>query len=307
MHAYIINSRLVRKRVSPWPSSRSKTLCSSRSTFKIDPQNSSITTFRFCSADTSYSDIPNAQTSSGYVLTSRLLQEDRSLIERVVGDPQTDAYSETGDEYSPGIDEYAQEQRSPMPRDPKRQHALFSKLAPPNSGRSASSTTLPSLARSPQDEDVFTETKPPPSLDHTKRAYRGDWQQRAGTSGNNNNIRSLPTLSSDSESGSSISTLATPASPSPAPRHVRRAQGRLSLPAPTPTPTPTPAAAEPSRRAHARMLSLMFPLPTPGASATESRAAAYRKSLDLSELARCRLWDAKGKDGVVRVRDKEYF
>jgi hypothetical protein len=55
-----------------------------------------------------------------------------------------------------------------------------------------------------------------------------------------------------------------------------------------------------SRRAHARM-SLMFPLPTPGASATESRAA-YRKSLDLSELARCRLWDAKGNDGRDNVR-----
>ena len=292
MHAYIINSRL-RKRISPWSSSRSKTLCDSRSTFKIDPQNSSITTFRFCSAETSYSDLPNAQTSSGFVLKSRLLQEDGRLVERVVGDPLTNTADAAGDQYSPGMDAFA---RSPMPRNPKRQHSLFSKIAPANAGRTAS-TTLPSLARSPHDEDsdVFTETQPPPARldDHAKWVYRGD----SASSGHD--IRSLPTLSSDS-SGSSISTLATPASPSPAPRHLRRAQGRLSLP----TPTPTPAAAEPSRRrAHARM-SLMFPLPgtpTGGASATESRKAAYRKSLDLSELARCRLWDAKGIDGNSRV------
>ncbi len=309
MHAHIINSRVLRNRNSPWSSSRSKLLCNSRSTFKIDPQNSSITTFRFSSAETPYSGHPNAQTSSGFVLTSRLLHEapGRPLIERVVSDPllnTADAYSKAGDQYSTGIDEYAQEQRPLMPRNPKR-HSFFSKTAPVNSGRSAS-TALPSLARSPQ-EDVFTETKP---LDHAKRPHRGDLAntaggQRAGTSGHIRSLPTLPTLSSDS-SGSSISTLATPASPSPAPRHVRRAaQGRLSLP----TPTPTPAAAEPSCRAHAR-LSLMFPLPTPGASATESRAA-YRNSFDLSELARCRLWDTNGKDGNerdnVRVRDKEYM
>jgi hypothetical protein len=282
MHAYIINSRGLRKH-SPQPSSRFK--------LKIDPQNSSIATFRFCSEDTP---------SSGFVLSSRLLQDDRPLIERVACNHllnDVDAYSKPGNQYSPGIDDDGQDQLSPMPRNLMRRHSFFSKTAPAHSGRSAS-TTLPSLVRSPNEEDVFTESKP---LDPTKRSRRGD------TSGQRTDIRSLPTLptlSSDS-SGSSISTLATPASPSPAPRHVRRAQGRLSLP----MPTPTPAAAEPpSRRAHARM-SLMFPLPTPGASATGSRAA-YRNSLDLSELARCRLWDAKGNDGRdnVRVRgdDKEY-
>ncbi|KAH9040286.1 hypothetical protein EDB83DRAFT_1650704 [Lactarius deliciosus] len=275
MHAYITNSRVIRTCVSPWQSSGFN---NSRSTFDIDPQNSSITTFRFSSADSPYSD--HAQTSSGFVLTSRLLREGRPLIERVVGNPllnSASAHSETE------IDE----QQSPMS---KRQQSLFSKTA----GRSAS-TTLPSLARSPQD-DVFTESRP---LEHAKRPYRGDLAgvQRAGTWGDLRSLPTLPTLSSDS-SGSSISTLATPASPSPAPRHVRRAaQARLSLP----TPTPTPAAAEPGRRrAHARM-SLMFPLPTPGTSATESRAA-YRNSLDLSELARCRLWDARDN---VRVLDKE--
>ncbi|KAH9028455.1 hypothetical protein EDB83DRAFT_1900843 [Lactarius deliciosus] len=275
MHAYITNSRVIRTCVSPWQSSGFN---NSRSTFDIDPQNSSITTFRFSSADSPY-----AQTSSGFVLTSRLLREGRPLIEHVVGNPllnSTSAHSETE------IDE----QQSPMPRNPKRQQSLFSKTA----GRSAS-TTLPSLARSPQ-EDVFTESRP---LEHAKQAYRGDLAgvQRAGTWGDLRSLPTLPTFSSDS-SGSSISTLATPASPSPAPRHVRRAaQARLSLP----TPTPTPAAAEPGRRrAHARM-SLMFPLPTPSASATESRAA-YRNSLDLSEFARCRLWDARDN---VRVLDKE--
>lgn len=305
MHAHIIDARVLRNRVSQWSSSSLKLLCTSRSTFKIDPQNSSITTFRFCSADTSYNDHhPNAQTSSGFVLTSRLLQEGKFMIERVASDPllnTADAYFETGDQYSAGIDE---EQRSSMPRNPMRQHALFSKTAPAKSGRSAS-TTLPSLARSPP-EDVFTETRP---HDHAKRPYRGELTNTApgrhpGTPGDTlRSFPTLPTLSSDS-SGSSISTLATPASPSPAPRHVRRARGRLSLPAPTPT--PSPAAAEPSRRRpHARM-SLMFPLPTP---ATIESRAAHRKSLDLSEFARCRLWDAKGKDGDgrdnVRVREKE--
>ncbi|KAF8268821.1 hypothetical protein EI94DRAFT_1726604 [Lactarius quietus] len=183
-----------------------------------------------------------------------------------------------------------------MPRNPMHQHHFISKAAPTHPGRFAS-TTLPSLARSPH-EDVFTESKP---LDHTKRAYQGDLTKTADQHAEDiRSLPTLPTLSSDS-SGSSISTLATPASPSPAPRHVRRTQGRLSLPAPT----PTPAAAEPSYRAHARM-SLMFPLPSPdSASATESRAA-YRKSLDLSELVRCRLWDTKGNGREnVRVRDKE--
>jgi hypothetical protein len=287
MHAYIVNSRGLRKR-SSWVSSRFK--------LKIDPQNSSITTFAFCPADTPYRNHREAQPSSGIVLTSRLLQEGRPLIERITCDPllnTANAYTETGDQYSPGIDGYAQENSSPIPRHPMRRHSMFP------------TTTLPSLARSPHEEDVFTDTKP---LDHAKQPYRGDLTntavQRADT-----DIRSLPTLptlSSDS-SGSSISTLATPASPSPAPRHIRRAQGRLSLP--TPTPTPTPSAAEPSRRAHARM-SLMFPIPTPGSasSGTGSSRAAYRKSLDLSELARCRLWDAKGSGNErenVRVRDKE--
>ncbi|KAH9169094.1 hypothetical protein EDB89DRAFT_1987218 [Lactarius sanguifluus] len=176
---------------------------------------------------------------SDHVQTSSGLQS-RPLIERVVGNPllnSASAHSETEIE--------------------------------------SASTTLPSLARSPQ-EDVFTESRP---LEHAKRTYRGDLagvQQRVGTWGDIRSLPTLPTLSSDS-SGSSISTLATPASPSPAPRHVRR-----------------------RRRAHARM-SLMFPLPTPGASATESRAA-YRNSLDLSELARCRLWDER--DNVL-VLDKE--
>ena len=295
MHAYIVNSRLLRKRISPRPSSRFKTLCNTHSTFNIDPQNSSITTFRFCSEDAHYSDLSNVQISSGFVMTSRLLQEGRPLIERVlVGNPQrntTHTYSETGDQYRPRLDEYAQEQRSPMPRNEMHQHSLISNTVPVNSGRSAS-TTLPSLARSSCDEDVFTEAKPQP-IDQAKFGYRGDLdgglRAQAGSWGDI--IRSLPTLSSDS-SGSSISTLATPASPSPAPRHVRRVQSRLSLPAPT----PTPAAGEPSRRAHARM-SLMCPLPTPGdASARKSRTTAYRKSLDLSEIARCRLWDVKSKD-----------
>ncbi|KAH9019290.1 hypothetical protein EDB84DRAFT_1517529 [Lactarius hengduanensis] len=266
MHAYITHSRVLRTCVSSG-------FNDSRSTFNIDPQNSSITTFRFSSADSPYSD--HAQTSLGFVLTSRLLREGRPLIERVVGNPllnSANAHSETE------IDE----QQSPMPRNPKRQQSLFSKTAPANSA----STTLP---RSPH-EDVFTESRP---LEHAKRPYRGELAgvQRTGTWGDIRSLPTLPTLSSDS-SGSSISTLATPASPSPAPRHVRRAaQARLSLP----TPTPTPAAAEPGRRrAHARM-SLMFPLPTPAA---ESRAA-YRNSLDLSELARCRLWDARD------VLDKE--
>ena len=209
--------------------------------------------------DAHSSDLSNVQISSGFVMTSRLLQEGRPLIERVlVGNPQrntTHAYSETGDQYRPRLDEYAQEQRSPMPRN--EMHSLFSNIVPVNSGRSAS-TTLPSLARSSCDEDVFTEAKPQP-IDQEKFGYRGDLdgglRAQAGSWGDI--IRSLPTLSSDS-SGSSISTLATPASPSPAPRHVRRAQSRLSLPAPT----PTPAAVEPSRRVHARM-SLMCPLPTP--------------------------------------------
>ena len=282
MHAYIINSRALRNH-SPQPSSRFK--------LKIDPQNSSIAIFRFCSADTPL---------SGFVLPSRLLQDERPLIERVACNQllnDADAYSKPGNQYSPGIDDDEQDQLSPMPRNPTRRHSFFSKTAPAHSGRSAS-TTLPSLTRSPHEEDVFIESKP---VDPTKRPHRCD------PSGQRSDIRSLPTLptlSSDS-SGSSISTLATPASPSPAPRHLRRSQGRLSLP----TPTPTPSAAEPpSRRAHARM-SLMFPLPTPGASATGSRAA-YRNSLDLSELARCRLWDAKGNDrrDNVRVRgdDKEH-
>ena len=289
MHAYIINSRGLRKR-SSWPSSRFK--------LKIDPQNSSITTFRFCPEDPEY---PNAQTSSDFVLTSRLPQEGRPLVERVAPDPLPNtvhSYPGTGDQFSPGIDEYALGKLSPMPRNPIGQRSFFSNSAPAHWGKSVSSTQ-PSLVRSPDEEDVFTESKP---LDHTKRSYRGELTNTARLQRPDlRSLPTLPTLSSDS-SGSSISTLATPASPSPAPRHVRRAQGRLSLP----TPTPTPAAAEPSRRAHARM-SLMFPLPTPGASATESRAA-YRNSLDLSELARCRLWDTKGNErDNVRVLDKEYM
>lgn len=284
MHAYIINSRGLRKR-SSWLSSRFK--------LKIDPQNSSITTFAFCPADTPYRNHRDAQPSSGIVLASRLLQEGRPLIERMACDPLSntaDACADTSDHYSPGIDGYVQENLSPIPRHPMRRHSMFP------------TTTLPSLARSPHEEDVFTETKP---LDHAKRPYRGDLTNTAVQRADIRSLPTLPTLSSDS-SGSSISTLATPASPSPAPRHIRRAQGRLSLP--MPTPTPTPSAAEPSRRAHARM-SLMYPLPTPGsASATESSRAAYRKSLDLSELARCRLWDAKGSVNGrenMRVRDKE--
>ena len=160
---------------------------------------------------------------------------------------------------------------------------------------------LSHLARSPHEDDVFTESKP---HDHTK-----EQPSRSHDFTNNNtadiwSLPTLPTLLASDSSGSSISTLATPALPSPAPCHIRRAQGRLS--SPMPTPTPTPSAAEPNRCAHARM-SLMFPIPTPGsASGTDpsSSRAAYRKSLDLSELARCRLWDRNGRENV-RVRDKE--
>jgi hypothetical protein len=287
MHAYMVNSKGLRKR-SSWLSSRFK--------LKIDPQNSSITTFTFCSVDTPYSNHLNRRHSSGLVLTSRSPNEGRPLIERMACDPllnTADACTDTSDHYSPGIDGCAQEILSPIPRHPMRRHSMFP------------TTTLPSLARSPHDEDVFSETKP---LDHAQRPYRGDSTNTAVQRADIRSLPTLPTLSSDS-SGSSISTLATPASPSPAPRHIRRAQGRLSLPMPTPTPTPTPSAAEPSRRAHARM-SLVFPIPTPGSasSGTESSRAGYRKSLDLSELARCRLWDAKGNVNGrenVRVRDKE--
>ncbi|KAI9459729.1 hypothetical protein BJY52DRAFT_358037 [Lactarius psammicola] len=116
MHAYIVDSRVLRSRVSPWQSSRLKPLCNSRSMFNIDPQNSSITTFRFSSAETPYNDHSNAQTSSGFVLS-------RPLIERVVGaDPllnTADAHSETGDQYSTRIDEYAQEQQVTNASKPK--------------------------------------------------------------------------------------------------------------------------------------------------------------------------------------------
>ena len=278
MHAYMVNSKGLRQR-SSWLSSRFK--------LKIDPQNSSITTFTLCSVDTPYSNHSNRRPSSGFVLRSRLPQEGRPLINAMAGDPLLN---------TAGIDEYPRENLSPLPH-----YSFIHKAARENSGRSAS-TTLPSLARSPHEEDVFTESKP---QDHAK-----EQPSRSRDSTNNTaDIRSLPTLptlSASDSSGSSISTLATPASPSPAPRHIRRAQGRLSLPVPTPTPTPTPAV-EPGRRAraHARM-SLMFPIPTPGsASGTDpsSSRAAYRKSLDLSELARCRLWDGNGRENV-RVRDK---
>ncbi len=277
-----MSGRAPRSRVSSWSSSRLKVHSSPRSTFKTDPLNSSITTFRFSSADTVYTS-PNAQTSPSFVLQ----QEDRALAERVVGNPLLNISDAR-------CDECAQGQRSPIPGKPRRQYTLLCKTAPAYSGRSAS-TTLPSRPSLPQspDEDVFTEAK---------RPYRGDLSDMSGqrpsaTSGYMRNFPTPPTLSSDS-SGSSISTLATPASPSPAPRH--RAQGRLSLP----TLTPTPAMAESSRRTHARM-SLVLPPPTPSAPVTESRVA-YRNSLDLSELARCRLWDTKGKDvGRGRVRDKE--
>ena len=285
MHAYMVNSKGLRKR-SSWVSSRFK--------LKIDPQNSSITTFTFCSVDTPYRQPP-----SGFMLTSRLLQEGRPIIEPMACDPllnTANTYAETGDRYIPEI---AQDHLSPISRNP-----FIPKTAPANSGRS-SSTTLPSLTRSPHEEDVFTESKP---HDHAKKQpYRsGDLTSNTAAVQRSAGIHSLPTpptLSASDSSGSSISSLATPASPSPAPRHIRRAQGRLSLQ--MPTPTPTPSVAEPKRRAR---MSLMFPIPTPGsASGTESSLsrAAYRKSLDLSELARCRLWDAKGERENVRVRDKE--
>ena len=291
MHAYMVNSKGIRKR-SSWVSSRFK--------LKIDPQNSSITTFTFCSVDTPYSNHSNRRHSSGFVLTSRLLQEAKpqALIEPMAGDPLLNGANETGNLYSPEIDEYPRDNLSPLPRS-----SFIPKAAPANSGRSAC-TTLPSLTRSPHEEDVFTDRKP---QDHAKkRLSRGDLTNNTAAVQRSAGIHSLPTpptLSASDSSGSSISSLATPASPSPAPRHIRRAQGRLSLQ--MPTPTPTPSVAEPKRRAR---MSLMFPIPTPGsASGTESSLsrAAYRKSLDLSELARCRLWDAKGEVENVRVRDKE--
>ena len=246
---------------------------------------SSITTFTFCSVDTPHRDHSNRRPSSGFVLTSR-----RPLIGPVTCDPllhTANTYAETCDRYNPGIGEYAQDYLSQIPR------------APANSGRSPS-TTLPSLARSPHEEDVFTKSKP---HDHAKVQPSRSADSTNNTAADIRSLPTLPTLLASDSSGSSISILTTPASPSPALRHIRRAQDRLSLP--MPMPTPTPSAAEPNRRAHARM-SLMFPIPMPGsASGTDpsSSRAAYRKSLDLSELARCRLWDGNGKENV-RVRDK---
>ncbi|KAH9029143.1 hypothetical protein EDB85DRAFT_1967605, partial [Lactarius pseudohatsudake] len=202
MHAYITHSRVLRTCVSSG-------FNNSRSTFNIDPQNSSITTFRFSPADSPYSD--HAQTSSGFVLTSRLLREGRPLIERVVGNPllnSANAHSETE------IDE----QQSPMP---KRQQSLFSKTAPANSGRSAF-TTLPQ-------EDVFTESRP---LEHAKRPYRGELAgvQRAGTWGRH------PELPSDLCRPFRATRLDPPSRPSPlpprpAPRHAMSAvRHRLDSP-----------------------------------------------------------------------------
>ncbi|KAI0292081.1 hypothetical protein B0F90DRAFT_299190 [Multifurca ochricompacta] len=282
MHAYISQKVIKSPRLN-----NSKLLCHSFSAFTVDSQRSYMAIFGFCSVTTPHSDHSDLQSPSTLALTPSRFprRKSRPLAEHIVVDSLPTGCS-TIDPASSTVADVLQvepEKRPPIPGNPKRksthiQRTLLPKTAPAKSVLSTLTAMPSSLAQSTSG-DVFTDNK---SLDWVKFSSRGDVICTAGRftgtgTGTSDDVRGFPTLPtfSSNSSSSSISTLATPASPSPAPRHVRRAQGRLSLPTPTPT----------------------------GTKGDRQSQAMYRNSLDLTELIQIR--DAKERSSRVQTLEKE--
>ena len=173
----MVNSKGLRKR-SSWVSSGFK--------LKIDPQNSSITTFTLCSVDTPYSNHSNRRPLSGFVLTSRLPQEGGPLIETMTGDP---LFS------TAGIDEYPRENLSPLPQysfihKAARQtqadlHLRLSHLSPdPRRRRMSSPKANRTTTQRSSHPTAATQPTVPPTSEasqlcrHYRRATRPDPQSR---------------------------------------------------------------------------------------------------------------------------------